>query len=155
MAPSVTTGSPQPAFPLTSGAYLLTVSMGTSSSSGINLCTSVLVDGNPPPFGAVFVPAPVRVDRTGNSVSVTPEDPAATFRMQLQLAGTSVSGVASGSFQSSATTVTVSNFSNAPATATGVVGPASASGTLDGTVSVQGLSCTNNGHTWTLAPRAN
>jgi type IV secretory pathway TrbL component len=74
--------------------------------------------------------------------------------MQLQLAGASLSGTASGKFQSSATTVTVAGASGASAVATGiVVGPANVSGLIDCSVSVQGLSCTNNGHTWLLAPR--
>ena len=106
-------------------------------------------------FTNVFVAAPVQVTHSGNTIIITPDDPAATFRMQLQLAGSTLSGTASGQLQSGGATVTVTGTSpNASAAASGVVvGPSSVSGGLNGTVSVQGLSCTNNAHTWTLAPR--
>jgi hypothetical protein len=129
--------------------------MATSGRSGISACVSLTIGGEPPAFAAVIVPIAVQVSHSGGTVTIVPDDPAATFRMQLQMAGASVSGTASGQFQSSATTVTVAGrFSDpSPAAVTGIVGPAVASGALDGSVSVQGLSCTNDGHTWMLAPR--
>jgi hypothetical protein len=153
MAPS-TNAPQQPASSLASGAYLLTVSMATSGNSGFSSCVSITIGGEMPAFAAVFVPTPVQVNHDGNTITITPDDPAATFRMQLQLAGASLSGTASGKFQSSATTVTVTGATSAAAVATGiVVGPSNVSGVINGTVSVQGLSCTNNAHTWLLAPR--
>jgi hypothetical protein len=128
--------------------------MSNSGGSGFSTCVSETIGGEAPVFASVFVPTPVQLDHSGNTITVTPDDPAATFRMQLQMTGASLLGTASGQFQSSATTVTVTGPSgNASATAIGIVGPSSVSGALTGTVSVAGLSCTNNGHTWMLAPR--
>lgn len=152
MAPSANAPQ-QPTSSLPSGAYRLTVGMSTAGS-GISACVSATAGGEAPVFTNVFVPTSVQVNHSGNTIIITPDDPAATFRMQLQLAGSTLSGTASGQFQSSATTVTVTGtLPNASAAATGiVVGPSSVSGGLNGTVSVQGLSCTNNGHSWMLAP---
>lgn len=154
MAPS-TNAPEQPTSSLASGAYRLTVSMSTSGNSGFRSCVSLTAGGESPALAGVFVPTPVRVDHSGSTITITPDDPAATFRMQLQLAGATLSGAASGAFQSSATTVKVTGASSdGSAAATGVVvGPSNVSGVINGTVSVQGLSCTNNGHTWILAPR--
>ena len=103
MAPS--TSAPQSASTLPSGAYLLTVSMSSSGNSGFSFCVSG--HGEPPSFAALSVPAPVQVNHGGNTLEIIPDDPAATFRMQLQMSGANLSGTASGQFQSSATTVTV------------------------------------------------
>jgi hypothetical protein len=160
MAPS--TSVPQSASTLPSGAYRLTVSMSTSGNSGFSFCVSGR--GEPPSFAAVSVPTPVQVHHSGNTIDITPDDPAATFRMQLQMSGANLSGTASGQFQSSATTVTVLGHAPPPAlaTATGIVGPVFASGALDGAVGVgtgtsgtvqPDILCTSNGHTWMLAPR--
>jgi hypothetical protein len=113
------------------------------------------INGEASAFANVPVPTPVQLDHGGDTITVTPDDPAATFRMQLKEAGAGLSGTASGKFQSGATTVTVSGTSpNASAAATGVVGPSGALGRLNGSVSVNpGLGCTNNAHGWTLAPR--
>jgi len=153
MAPSANAPQ-QPTSSLPSGAYRLTVAMSTSGA-GISTCVSVTAGAEAPVFTNVFVPTPVQVNHSGNTIMITPDDPAATFRMQLLLAGATLSGTASGQFQSSGTMVTVTGASpNVSAAASGiVVGPSNVSGGLNGTVSVQGLSCTNNGHTWTLAPR--
>lgn len=154
MAPS--TNAPQASSSLASGAYLLTVSMSTSGS-GVSSCVS-LTAGAPPAFAAVFVPTSVHVNQSGPTITVTPDDPAATFRMQLQLTGSTLSGAASGQYQSGGSTIAVSGASSGGAAiATGVVGsfgPYVVSGMLTGTVSVQDMSCTNNGHTWTLMPRS-
>jgi hypothetical protein len=40
-----------------------------------------------------------------------------------------------------------------PAAATGQVGATLAAGVMSGTLTVQGLSCTNNAHGWQLKPR--
>jgi hypothetical protein len=103
MAPSIS--APQFASTLPSGAYRLTVSMSTSGNSGFSFCVSG--HGQPPSFAAVSVPTPVQVNHIGNTIDITPDDPAATFRMQLQMSGANLSGTAAGRFQSSATTVTV------------------------------------------------
>jgi hypothetical protein len=152
MAPS--TGVPSSAASLASGAYLLTVSMSTSGTSGFSSCVSLTMGGAPPAFAAVFVPTPVHVERVGNGVTISPDDPSATFRMQLQIAGAALSGTASGQYRSSATPITVTGrSSDAPAAVTGTIGANSASGALEGTVGLDGVSCTNNGHSWMLSAR--
>jgi hypothetical protein len=151
MAPS--TGAPPSPASLDSGSYLLTVSMSTSGTSGFSSCVSLTIGGAPPAFAAVFVPTPVHVERAGNSVTISPDDPSATFRMQLQIAGATLAGSASGQYRSSATLTVTGRSSDTPAAVTGTVGLASASGALEGTVSVDALSCTNNGHSWMLSAR--
>ena len=154
MAPSTTV--PQPAMSLDTGAYVLTVSMATSGTSGFSSCVSLTIGPPPPALTGVFVPTPVHLERTGNSATIAPDDPSATFRMQLQLSGATLSGTASGQYRSSATTVTVNGPLSAPtgpALATGIVGPSSITGALDGSVSVGDMTCTNNGHGWSLMTR--
>jgi len=147
----------QPVASLANGAYLLTLSMSTSGNSGFSTCVSLTSGGESPAFAAVFVPTLVHVSHSDDTITITPDDPSATLRIQLQQAGASLSGTAAGQFQSTSTVVTVSGRSaGAAAAATGIiepVGPTLVSGAIDGTISIQGLSCTNNGHTWTLAPR--
>jgi hypothetical protein len=143
---------------LASGPYLLTVSMAISGNSGISSCVSQTIGGQPPGFAAVFVPTPVQVNHTGNAIAITPDDPAATFRMQLQVAGAGVTGTASGQYRSTGTTIGTTISVAGPgaggtAAAAGTVGPETASGFITGTVSVDSMSCTNNGHSWLLLPR--
>jgi len=151
MAPSEAGAQGTPS--LTSGSYRLTLSMAPTGASGISTC-AMAIGGPLPPFSAVFVPTSVHVERAGNSATITPDDPSATFRMQLQIAGAALSGTASGQYRSSATPITVTGTSSAaPAVVRGILGSDSASGVLDGTVSVDSMSCTNNGHEWTLTAR--
>ena len=69
------------------------------------------------------------------------------------VAGASLSGTASGQYRSSATPIAVTGRSGAPAAVIGTIGGVSASGALEGTVSVDAFSCTNNGHSWMLIAR--
>lgn len=150
------TTAPQSTATLTSGAYLMTLSMATSGNSGFSSCVSLTAGGTSPAFASVFASTPVVLDRSGNAITITPQDQAATFRMQLQVAGANLSGTAAGDYQTGATKMSVTGTSGGSAIATGIVGQAGpyvASGALTGTVSIDGLSCTNNGHTWTLMPR--
>jgi len=153
--PTTPSPTPQSSGALASGPYQLTVSMATSGNSGVSACVSASTGTQVPGFSAIFVPMPVHVAVSGSAAAITPDDESATFRMQIQIAGANVSGTASGQFRSRGTTVTVTGpFSNpSAAAATGVIAPTSARGSLDGTVSVEGLSCTNNGHSWSLTPR--
>ena len=131
--------------------------MATSGTGGISACVSLTIIGGPPQVSAgVFAPAPVHVERVGDSVRVTPDDPSATFRMQLQVAGANLSGTASGEYLSGGTPVRVSGrTSGTGAVVTGIVGgtAASASGALDGNVGNETMTCFNNGHAWSLKPR--
>ena len=154
MAPS--SGAPPATGSLESGSYLLTVSMATSGASGFSTCVSLTIigDGIVPPLVGIFAPAPVHVERNGSSVTITPDDPAATFRMQLQLAGGTLSGTASGQYRSGTMPIAVSGrSSDTGAVVAGIVGTASVTGALDGTVSDGTMSCSNNGHGWLLTPR--
>ena len=86
-------------------------------------------------------------------MTVTPDDPSATFRMDLQIAGANLAGTASGQYGSSATAIAVTGRTGTPAAVIGTIGPDFASGAVEGTISVAGMSCTNNGHSWTLRAR--
>ena len=152
MAPS--TAAPSTPASLDSGSYLLTVSMSTSGTSGFSSCVSLTIQGTPPPSAARSAATPAHVERAGTSVTITPDDPSATFRMQLQIASANLSGTASGQYRSSATPIAVvGRAAGTPAAATGTIGPVSASGVLEGAVSVDAMTCTNNGHAWSLTPR--
>jgi hypothetical protein len=113
------------------------------------------IPGEASPLTNFSASAPVQLDHSGSTITVTPDDSAATFRMQLQQTGATLLGTAFGQFQDSAATVRVSGSSpNDSAAAIATVGPSSVSGGLTGSVSFDpGMGCTNNGHTWTLAPR--
>jgi hypothetical protein len=134
---------------------LLTVSMSTLGKSSPGTCIGV--DGAHS-FVAVFVPTPVHVVHTGNDVTITPDDPSATFRMRLQASGeNNLSGTAAGQYGSGGSTLAVTGASaDGTAPAIGIVGssgPYAASGSITGTLTVGSMSCTNDGHGWTLMVR--
>jgi len=137
---------------LPSGPYLLSVSMATSGSGGFSTCVSITIGGATPTPVTAPVSASVHVVHDGSIVIVTPDDPTATFRMDLQVSGLALAGTAAGQYQGSGTTMTVGGGAGSAA-ATGTFGPSTVSGTLDGTVTAGGTSCTNNGHTWVLSPQ--
>jgi hypothetical protein len=124
--------------------------MSTTGSSGISTCVGF--PGGQPGFVGISAPTAAQVERTGDSITVRPDDPAATFRMDLQISGATVSGTASGQYRSAATVIAVGGSSGA-AVVTGILGPSFMSGALTGSVSVESLTCSNNGHSWSLAPR--
>jgi hypothetical protein len=148
-APS--TAPPTAAVSFSPGSYQLMITMSTPSSGG-GSCFSI-GDGSGSGVTGVIAPTAVQVERSGDAVTVRPDDPSATFRMQLQLSGAALTGTASGQYRSSATNVTVGGASlGSAASAVGAVAPSSASGALYGTVSVEGMTCVNGAHTWTLTP---
>jgi hypothetical protein len=74
--------------------------------------------------------------------------------MDLRTAGSALGGTASGQFRDGPQQVVVaSGEGQAAALATGTMLTASIAGKIDGQVSIGGYSCSNNGHSWTLAPR--
>jgi hypothetical protein len=96
----------------------------------------------------------IRLDRSGDDVTIRSEDPAATFRIDLRIAGTALGGTASGQFRDGTLQVSVApGGGQTAAVTTGSTLAGSATGRIDGQVSIGGYSCSNNGHMWTLTQR--
>jgi hypothetical protein len=112
----------------------------------VSLCGGV--DGAP---SATSAAAAVRLERSGDAVTILAED-AASFRMDVNVAGSAVTGTASGKFQDGALPV-LAGGGQAPAKVTGTRLPASVAGAFDGQVTIGTYGCSNNGHGWTLVPR--
>ena len=137
-----------PIFNILTGAYTLTLTMSQSGdSTGPTLCVG--------PAGAPSLSsltALVRLDRLGDAVTVSAEDPTATFRIDLHMAGTALDGTTVGQFRDGAVQASVTaRDGHSAATTTAAVMSGSVAGKIDGRVSIGGYSCTSNAHTWTLA----
>lgn len=144
---------------LASGSYNLVLTMSTTGDptcTGVGCSTASLCYGisGAAPLVAISVPAAVRVERVADAVTVRPDDATATFRMDLQIAGTALSGTASGQYRSGATTVRVDNGTPVgAAVVTGTLLAPFVSGRLTGAIDIGGTGCSNDGHRWTLTPR--
>ena len=141
---------------LAPGSYALTLTMSRSGEpvcrNGICTATSLCVGAGGPqtvtPFATV-----VRLERSRDAVTIRPEDPSATLRLDLHIAGNTVDGTASGEFRDGALQISIAGGDGrTPAVATGTVLAASVTGNIDGQVSTNGYACSNNGHTWAIAP---
>jgi hypothetical protein len=142
---------PEPrAIVLDPGPYVLTLTLsnGGTVTCQNGICISLsLCAGNPSPMTAAVN---VTVERVGDVATVRAEG-GASLLLTLTLAPTSVSGTISGSARAGQG-VTVGTTGTL--TGRAAPGPTSAlSGNMDGQVSMDGASCSNNGHTWTLASR--
>ena len=153
-----TPAAPSPAvLDLVPGSYALTLSM---SQTGDPVCTaagcfatSVCV-GNSDASTVRTLTGAVRLERIGDAVTIRPDDPSSTFRLDLQITGTALGGSASGQFRDGGLQLSVEPRAGAQAAAaTGTVMSASVAGKIDGQVSIGGYGCSNNGHGWTLTPR--
>jgi hypothetical protein len=143
------------------GTYALTITMSSSGEPVCNngLCVSVSLCGGgtgaPPSVRALTTV--VRLDRSGDAITIHPEDTSASFRMDLRIAANTVSGTASGQFRDPTLQLSLVIAAGQPgqpaAVATGTVLTTSVAGKIDGQVGVGGYSCSNNGHTWTMVPR--
>ena len=142
---------------LVTGPYALTVTM---SSIGDPICTNGVClsaglcsrVGDPPTLRPVT--AAVRLDRSGDAISIRPEDASSSFRMELRLETNALSGTASGQLRDGNVQLSiVSAQGQAGAGVTGTVLAASVAGKIDGQVGIGGYSCSNNGHTWGLTRR--
>jgi hypothetical protein len=150
-APAVVT----PLFNILTGAYTLTLTM---SQSGDGVCTGGICTGLTLCVGPVGGPSLatlttlVRLDRSGDVVTVSTEDPAATFRIDLHMSGTALDGTVAGQFRDGAVQASVSaRDGRSAATTTAAVMSGSVTGKIDGRVSIGGYSCSSNAHAWTLA----
>lgn len=119
---------------------------GTGCVTG-SLCSSIggaaIVD--------VSVATSVHAELSGDTLVVRPDNSADTFRMDLHLAGATLTGTASGTYESGGFQLSVfGNGAGTPADATGTVTPPFLTGRLDGMVQINGSACANNGHTWRL-----
>lgn len=152
MSPTASTPIPT----LLSGAYVLSVSI-TGSAVGFSFCV-----GTPPLADIGALTTNVELQHTGNTVTIQPDDSTATFRMDLQMSGATLSGTASGQFVSAGRTVAVTGQGGSTATAAGTASSSGAAGNLTGNVSasgsviiggpeVPGLAC--NGGNWSLTTR--
>jgi hypothetical protein len=145
---SPTASTPVPALP--SGAYVLSVTVGGTVTIGgftFSACTSTGA-------GPYTDPPPTKVElqHSGSTVTIQPDDSTATFRMDLQMTGATLSGMASGQFVTAGTLVIVGGANGEPAAA--VVGTATGSGAggnLTGSVGASGLGC--NAGNWSVSPR--
>jgi hypothetical protein len=150
-------GSGAAVIELRPGSYALRLTMSRTGvpdcSSG--LCVSVTVCsglGVPPSIGTLT--AMVRLERSGNTITIRPEDATATFRFDLTITGTVLDGTVSGQLRSGTLLASVaSGGGQAPAVATGTLLAESVAGKIDGQVSIGEAGCSNNGHSWTLTPR--
>ena len=132
-----------PLFNILTGAYTLTLTMSQSSDG---VCT-----GGP---SLSTLTTLVRLDRSGDAVTVSTEDPAATFRIDLHMSGTALDGTVAGQFRDGAVQASVSaREGRSAATTTAAVMSGSVTGKIDGRVSIGGYSCSSNAHAWTLARR--
>jgi hypothetical protein len=156
--PTGPTSTPTPVvLDLVSGSYALTVTMSQSGEpvcnggicSSLSLCSGV---GGPPSVRTVTTV--VRLDRSGNAVTIRPEDASSTFRLDLNVSGRAVDGTASGELRSGTAQMSVGSGQGGQtaAVAAGTMLPASVAGTIDGQVSIGGYGCSNNGHSWALSP---
>jgi hypothetical protein len=142
---------------LVPGSYALTLTMSQHGDAqcpdGTSVCMTISLCGGVGGPSASTVATVVRLDRSGDAVTIRPEGPSATFRLDLHVAGSVLTGTASGEFREGALRVAVAPGGTSVAVATGTVLTASVAGKLDGNLSIGGYGCSNNGHTWTLAPR--
>jgi hypothetical protein len=146
-----------PVFSILNGAYTLTLTMSSAADTvctgglctGLSLCVGTAGAALPPALAT-----PVHLDHSGDTVTVTTDDPAATFRIDLRMSGMALQGTAIGQFRDGAVQASVTaRDGRSAATTTAALMPASVAGKIDGQVSIGGYACANNAHTWTLARR--
>jgi hypothetical protein len=128
---------------LNSGPYALAITLATAGITPPSICAD-----NPVETTASFN---VDLERSGSAASVRVLGSASPLALTLVVAATSVTGTISGSARdaggvSIGASGTVSGI--APSDAAIAV-----SGNIDGTVSIPGGFCFNNGHRWSLTPR--
>lgn len=146
----------QPSTPiLPTGTYRLTLTM---SATGDPICTdagcaAASACGTTGGVVAVSVPIEVRAERTGDEIAIHPVEPSATFRMNLRVTGLAVSGTVSGQVRSGGVVVATDGTgpqSAAVVTGLAAPGPRSATGTLEGVMTLDGAGCSNKAHRWDL-----
>jgi hypothetical protein len=152
--PMSPTASAVPALP--SGAYALNVEIGGGGSQ-FTACVGA------PGVDTGALATNIQLQHIGNTVTIQPDDPTATFRMDLQMSGATLSGTASGQFLVSGRVVAIAGLKGDPAAAAvGTASSSGAAGNLNGNVSVSGtlivggmgtpgLGC--NGGNWSVTPR--
>jgi len=156
MSPTVST----PVAALPSGAYVLSVEIGGGGGQ-FSACV-----GSPGIQDPGALSTNVELRHSGNTVSIQADDPTATFRMDLQMSGSTLLGTASGQFPITGRTVAVAGQGGSAAAAVGSASSSGAAGNLTGNVSVSGsiiiggmgsvvdvpsLAC--NGGNWSVTPR--
>ena len=157
--PSAPTSTPGPTgvlFNVVPGPYSLGLTMSATGEPICNggFCTFIsLCSGTQsPPLVNTFTTG-VRLDRSGDAVTIRPEDSSATLRIDLRIDGSAAGGTVSGQFRDGAHQVAVLAAGGQPAAMTGAVLESALAGRIVGQVEADGYGCSNNGHTWTLTPR--
>jgi hypothetical protein len=151
--------SPSTVLDLVPGAYALTITMSSSGEPVCNngFCLSGGVCAGSATSTVRTLTTAVRLDRSGDAITVRAEDVSASFRMDLSIAANTVTGTMSGEFRDAAhqlsLTIKSGQPSQAAAVATGTVLATSVAGKIDGQLGIAGYACSNNGHIWTLVPR--
>lgn len=137
---------------LTPGEYLLGIVLSTSGSprceNGVCVTVSLCLGGSTSAASELRV----IVDRQMDDIAVRAADPAASFRMALRANGNTVAGTAAGAATgSNGLRISVGGSPGGEAVVAGSPSPTTAiSGSLDGSLSIGGANCSNNGHTWSL-----
>jgi len=144
-------------FNVVPGSYGLKITLSSSGDPVCNaagICTSISVcSGTQGPSSVSSFTTAVRLDRSGDAVTIRPDDASATLRIDLRIAGSVAAGTVSGQFRDGAHQIAVASAGGQPAAMTGAVLEAAVAGRIDGQVGTDGYSCSNDGHTWTLTPR--
>lgn len=145
-------------FNVVPGSYGLKIALSSSGGDPVcnaaGICTSIsLCSGTPGPSSVSTFTTAVHLDRSGDAVTIRPEDSSATLRIDLRIAGSAAAGTVSGQFRDGAHQVSVAGGAGQPAALTGTVFDVGVAGRIDGQVETDGYGCSNNGHTWTLTPR--
>jgi hypothetical protein len=149
-APSPARPVPTPrAVTLESGPYTLAITFSTTGEATCQngICVSFCI-GNPSDTTASFNAA---VERSGDTATVRVPGTASPLVLNLAVTPASVTGTISGSArdaQGLMVEVSGTVTGAAPSNAAYAV-----SGNVDGQMSVAGGSCSNNGHSWSLASR--
>lgn len=154
---SPTSSTPVPS--LSSGAYVLNVSLGGGGAQ-------LMVCGGNPTLNAGPLSTNVGLQHSGSTVTIQPDDSTATFRMNLQMSGATLAGTASGQFLSAGNVVGVGGQGDSPAVVAGTASSSGAAGNLTGNVSASGTTgtvgaggivitgaVTCNGGNWSITPR--
>ena len=135
-----------------SGTYQLTLTTAQSGQQcgpqgcfSTGVCAFATGATLPPPVSGT-----VRLDRSGDDLTIRADSAAGTFAMQLHLSGSSVSGTASGSFKNATTQLTLGAPGQTTLPAIGTLDATGLHGTLDGQMGSPSYWCSNNGHTWAL-----
>jgi hypothetical protein len=142
VAPATTVPQGRPVV-LNAGPYFLTITLVTAGITPPSICAD-----NPTETTATFT---ADLERSGSAATVRVTGSASTLTLSLVIAASSVTGAITGSArEANGPSIGASGSVTGAAPPDGAI---AVSGNIDGTVSVPGGFCLNNGHRWSLSPR--